>query len=88
MHEVEEKKEGVVVRAENVRTKGRKLLDHLSDDKARVAVSFLEFLDEKECWEATKELLKDKGMMASIQRGKADIAAGRVKPWKEVRKNV
>ena len=76
------------MRIENVRTKGRKLLDHLSDDKAKVAVSFLEFLEEKECWEATKEVLEDKGMMASIRRGKLDIAAGRVRPWKEVKKNV
>jgi len=76
------------VRAENVKARAKKLVDHLSEDKAKVAVSFLEFLEEKECWEATKEILGDKELMASIRRGKADIAEGRVKPWREVKKNV
>jgi len=76
------------VRAESLKTKARKLLDHLSEDKAKVAVSFLEFLEEKECWEATKEILKDRELMTSIQRGKEDIAKGRVRPWREVKKNV
>lgn len=76
------------MRAENVKARAKKLVDHLSEDKAKVAVSFLEFLEEKECWEATKEILGDKELMASIRRGKADIAEGRVKPWREVKKNV
>ena len=76
------------MRAGSLKTKARKLLDHLSEDKAKVAVSFLEFLEEKECWEATKEILKDRELMASIQRGKEDIAKGRVRPWREVKKNV
>jgi len=76
------------VRAESLKIKAKKLLDHLSEDKAKVAVSFLEFLEEKECWEATKEILKDRELTASIQRGKEDISKGRVRPWKEVKKNV
>lgn len=76
------------MRAENVKARAKKLLDHLSEDKAKVAVSFLEFLEEKECWEATREILRDKELMASIQRGKADIAKGRVRPWREIKKNV
>ena len=67
-----------------MKTKAKRILDHLSEDKAKAAVSFLEFLEEKECWEATKEILRDNEVMASIQRGRADIAAGRVKPWKEI----
>ena len=76
------------MRAESLKTKAKKLLDHLSEDKAKVAVSFLEFLEEKECWEATKEILKDRELMASIQRGKEDIVKGRVRPWREAKKNV
>jgi len=76
------------VRVENVKVRAKKLLDHLSEDKAKVAVSFLEFLEEKECWEATKEILRDKELMASFRRGKADIAKGEVRPWREVKKNV
>lgn len=76
------------MRAENVRTKAKRILDHLSEDKAKAAVSFLEFLEEKECWEATKEILRDNELIASIRRGKVDIAAGRVKSWRAVKKNV
>jgi hypothetical protein len=76
------------VRAESLKTKAKKLLDQLSEDKAKVAVSFLEFLEEKESWEATKEILGDKELKASIQRGKEDIAKGRVRPWREVKKDV
>ncbi len=76
------------MRTENVKVRAKKLVDHLSEDKAKVAVSFLEFLEEKECWEATKEILEDKELMASIKRGRADIAKGRVQPWREVKKNV
>jgi hypothetical protein len=76
------------VRTENLKTRAKRLLDHLSEDKAKAAVSFLEFLEEKECWEATKEIFKDRILMTSIQKGKEDIAKGRVKPWREVKKNV
>ena len=76
------------MRVQSIKTRARKLLDHLSKDKTKVAVSFLEFLEEKECWEATKEILSNKELMASIRRGKADIAKGRVRPWREVTKNV
>ena len=76
------------MRTENLKTKAKRLLDHLSEDKAKAAVSFLEFLEEKECWEATKEILRDRELMASIQRGKEDIAKGRARPWREVKKDV
>jgi hypothetical protein len=76
------------VRTENLKTKAKRLLDHLSEDKAKAAVSFFEFLEEKECWEATKEILKDRALVTSIQKGKEDIAKGRVRPWREVKKNV
>ncbi len=76
------------MRAESIKTRAKGLLDHLSEDKARVAISFLEFLEEKDCWEATKEILRDKELVASIRRGKTDIAKGRVRPWREIKKNV
>ena len=50
-----------------------------------MAVSFLEFIEEKECWEPTKEILKDRELMASIQRGKEDIAKGKARPWTSVK---
>ena len=76
------------MRMENVKSKAKKIVDHLSEDKAKVAVSFLEFLEDRECWEASREILEDKELMASIKRGKEDIAKGRMKPWQEVKRSV
>ena len=73
------------MRTETLKTKEKKLLDHLLEEKAKVAVSFLEFLEEKKCWEATKEILEDAELMASFQRGKEDIAKGKVRPWTSVK---
>jgi len=72
------------MRMENVKSKAKKIVDHLSEDKAKVAVSFLEFLEDRECWEASREILEDKELMASIKRGKEDIAKGRMRPWREI----
>jgi hypothetical protein len=72
------------MRMENVKSKAKKIVDHLSEDKATVAVSFLEFLEDRECWEASREILEDKELMASIKRGKEDIAKGRMRPWREI----
>ena len=78
----------MIMKAESVKRRAKELLDHLSEDKAKVVVSFLEFLEERECWEATKEVLGDKELMASIKRGKSDIAKKRVKPWRHIKKDV
>ncbi len=72
------------MRMENVKAKAKKIVDHLSEDKAKVAVSFLEFLEDRECWEASREILEDKELMASIKRGNEDIAEGRIKPWRGI----
>jgi len=53
-------------------------------DKAKVAVSFLESLEDRECWEVSREILEDKELMASIKRGNEDIAEGRIKPWRGI----
>ena len=37
------------MRVESIKMRAKGLLDHLSEDKTRVAISFLEFLEEKEC---------------------------------------
>ena len=76
------------MRIENVKSRAKKIVDHLSEDKAKVAVSFLEFLEDRECWEANRKILEDKELMASIKRGKEDIAKGRMKPWREVKRSV
>lgn len=38
--------------------------------------------------EVTEEVITDPETIESIERGLADLKAGRVKPWKEVKRNV
>lgn len=41
---------------------------------------------EFEGWQETVEIMSDPDLMKAIEEGKADIAAGRVVPWEEVKK--
>lgn len=38
--------------------------------------------------EMTEELITDSETIESIERGRADLKAGRVKPWSQVKRNV
>lgn len=44
--------------------------------------------EEYEILRDTVELLLDSEFAKSIQRGEEDLKAGRMKPWREIRKNV
>lgn len=44
--------------------------------------------DEFESWQETLEILADTGTMASLKRAERDIKAGRVTPYREVRKRL
>jgi len=66
-------------------------LKHLSEDRIKEAIDFMEYLRTKELreeWEATEEILADEGMMKGIMEGEAQIARGEVYNWNEVRKDV
>ena len=42
--------------------------------------------EEFEGWQETMEIMSDPELMKAIEEGKADMAAGRVIPWEEVKK--
>ncbi len=44
--------------------------------------------DEFESWQETIEILSDPEARAGIERGRRDVKAGRVRPWREVRKRL
>ena len=43
---------------------------------------------EKEAWEATRELENSSEIVASLARAEADIKAGRLKNWNDVKRDV
>ncbi|MCD6334135.1 MAG: hypothetical protein J7M27_02225 [Candidatus Latescibacteria bacterium] len=66
-------------------------LKHLSEDRIKEAIDFMEYLRNKELreeWEATEEILADEGMMKGIMEEEAQIARGEVYNWDKVREDV
>ena len=75
-----------------IKEKAKKLIDNLATDRAKLILDLIEYLNEKEEWEATKEILSDRGMMEDIRKSEEDLKAGKMEnfiPWDKVkRKNV
>ena len=64
------------------------LIEQLSTEKLRVVVDYLNYLQDKEAWEATRELASDPEIAKSLERAEADVRAGRLKRWSDVRRDV
>ncbi|MBW4627000.1 MAG: hypothetical protein KME49_16215 [Brasilonema octagenarum HA4186-MV1] len=65
-----------------IREKINQYLDGLSSERLELVADFLAYLAEKESEDATQELLHIPGFIESFERGKKDIAEGRVKNWR------
>jgi len=62
-------------------------LDQLSLERLNFVADFLAYLADKESENATQELLLDiPGFIDSFERGKKDIAEGRVTPWEQLKR--
>ena len=64
------------------------LIKQLSTEKLKAGIDYLNYLQDKEAWEATHELANDPEIAKSLERAEADIKAGRLKRWNDVRQDV
>ena len=64
------------------------LIEQLSTEKLKAVIDYLNYLQDKEAWEATRELMNDPEIAKSLKRAEADVKAGRLKHWSDVRRNV
>jgi len=71
----------------NLKEKAFTLIDQLPIDKLQTAVDFLAYLQDREAWEATFELMRDPEIMTSLERSSEDIKYGRVKKWKDIKRD-
>ena len=71
-----------------VRQQINQYLDELSAERLQLVADFLAYLANKESEDATQELLDIPGFIESFDRGKKDIAEGRVKNWRTIRSDV
>jgi len=70
---------------DTVKDRTKELIDLLPSEDVEVLLKVAERLAE---WEATSELLEDKEVMASIQRGLEELERGEVVSLKKLRKSV
>lgn len=66
----------------------KELLDSLPEEKLKETIIFMKFLQEKEEWEATEEILKDKKLMALWKKGKKEVEGGKTENWENVKKRL
>ena len=64
------------------------LIEQLSTEKLKAVIDYLNYLQDKEAWEATRELASDPEIAKSLERAEADVRAGRLKRWSDVRRDV
>ena len=64
------------------------LIKQLSTEKLKAVVDYLNYLQDKEAWEATHELSSDPEIAKSLEHEKADVKAGRLKRWEDVRRDI
>ena len=64
------------------------LIEQLSTEKLKAVIDYLNYLQDKEAWEATHELASNPEIAKSLERAEADVKAGRLKRWDDVRRDV
>ena len=71
-----------------IKKKVKEAVETLSDKKARVALDFINYLMEREEWEATDELLSDKKLLMDYKAARVEIKKGTTVKWKNIKRNV
>ena len=71
-----------------IKKKVKEAVETLSDKKARVALDFINYLREREEWEATAELLSDEKLLMDYKAAREEIKKGNTVKWKNIKRNV
>ena len=64
------------------------LIERLPKKKLKAAIDYMTYLYDKEAWEATYELASNPEIVKSLERAEADVKAGRLKSWVDVKRDV
>lgn len=65
-----------------------KLLEDLPEEKLKETINFMKFLQQKEEWEATEEILSDKNLKAAWKKGKKEVENRKTEDWEGVKKRL
>jgi tetratricopeptide (TPR) repeat protein len=80
--------EGIAMRKAELEQQMVEQAEQLSAEQLETVIDYMTKLREQEEWEATRELEGDPEIAKSLERAEADVKAGRLKSWDEVRRNV
>ena len=72
----------------NLKQQAVMLIERLPTEKLRAAIDYMNYLYDKEAWEATYELASNAEIVKSLERAEADEKAGRLKSWADVRRDI
>ncbi|MCZ6679784.1 MAG: hypothetical protein O7E52_21340 [Candidatus Poribacteria bacterium] len=72
----------------NLNQQAIELIQQLSPEKLKVAIDYLMYLQDKEAWETTYELASNPEIAESLRRAETDVKTGRLKSWRDVRREV
>ena len=72
----------------NLQQQAMTLIEQLPTEKLRAAIDYLNYLYDKEAWEATYELISDPEIAKDIEQAEDDIKSGRLKSWVDVKRDV
>ena len=64
------------------------LIERLPKKKLKAAIDYMNYLYDKEAWDATHELTSNAEIVKSLERAEADEKAGRLKSWTDVKRDV
>ena len=64
------------------------LIERLPKKKLKAAIDYMNYLYDKEAWDATHELTSNAEIVKSLERAEADEKAGRLKSWVDVKRDV
>ncbi len=71
-----------------IKKQAKEAIETLSDKKARVALDFINYLMEREEWEATAELISDEKLLMDYKTAREEIKKGTTIKWKNIKRNV
>lgn len=71
-----------------VKEKAKIMIEDLPKDKLEIALNFIEYLNDKEAWEETYEILNNKRLMVQLRKAQEDIKRGNWKKLENIKRNV
>ena len=72
----------------SIRAEAKEAIDVLSEKKVSVVLDFIDYLKEREEWEATVELFSDTRLLRNYKKARKEIRKGKTVKWRSIKRNV